>query len=304
MIKASPILGYKFIGFVTNTLPANPSELLGKPDNLSEILKKNKIEMVFVSSPLFINSKRNQNYLRICNNNGVKIRFIPDNQRWLKSHINLESIGDLSLINPQEIPLDDLDARILKRSFDLLFSGLFLLLIFSWLFPILAIVIKLSSKGPVLFIQKRTGINNKTFNCYKFRSMQVNEYADVMQATANDNRITRIGRCMRSTNLDELPQFINVFFGQMSVVGPRPHMLKHTDQYSKLIDQYLVRHYVKPGVTGWAQVNGYRGETNELWKMQKRVEYDMEYIEHWSLWLDIKIVFRTVFDKRTYFNAM
>lgn len=303
MIDENPILGYKFVGFVTDTNPINQAVVLGKPDDLSEILEKNQIEMVFITIPLFLNSKRSNNYLRICNNLGVKVRFIPDNQRWLRSHLNLESIGNLLLINPQEMPLDDLDARILKRTFDILFSGLFLVLIFSWLFPILAILIKLSSKGPVLFIQKRTGINNKTFNCYKFRSMQVNEDADSLQATTDDIRITKIGKFMRRTNLDEFPQFINTFLGQMSVVGPRPHMLKHTDQYSKLIDQYLVRHYVKPGVTGWAQVNSYRGETNELWKMEKRVEYDMEYIENWSLWLDVKIIFRTVFDKKTYFNA-
>jgi len=303
LIDTNPIFGYKFVGFVTTATTTENPEILGIPDDLPDILEKHKIQMVFMTLPLFGVSKRSQEYTRICNNQGVKIRFIPDNQVWLKSHVNMESVGDLALINPQEIPLDDLNARVLKRMFDLLFSGFFLILIFSWLFPILAILIKLSSKGPVLFIQKRTGINNITFNCYKFRSMQVNKYADVMQAKVGDNRITRIGKFMRSTNLDEFPQFLNVFLGQMSVVGPRPHMLKHTDQYSRLIDQYLVRHYVKPGITGWAQVNGYRGETDQLWKMEKRVEFDKEYIENWNLWWDIKIIFMTVFDRRTYHNA-
>ena len=133
--------------------------------------------------------------------------------------------------------------------------------------------------------------------------MQVNEQADMLQATVRDKRITRIGWFLRKTNMDELPQFINVFLDQMSVVGPRPHMLKHTTQYSELIEQYLIRHYVKPGITGWAQVNGYRGETDELWKMEKRVEYDMEYIENWSLWWDIKIILRTAFDMKSYSNA-
>jgi len=302
LIDSNPILGYNFIGFVTSKT-TDKADVLGKPVDLRYLIEKHQIQMVFISLPLYGNKKRGDEYMKICNENGVRIRLIPENQRWLRSQVNMESIGDLALINPQEIPLDDLNARFLKRTFDLLFVGLFLILIFSWLFPILAIIIKLSSKGPVLFKQKRTGINKKTFNCYKFRSMQVNEHADTMQATANDTRITHIGRFMRRTNLDELPQFINVLLGQMSVVGPRPHMLKHTDHYSKLIDQYLVRHYVKPGVTGWAQVNGYRGETDELWKMEKRVEYDLEYIENWRLWWDVKIVFLTVFDKKTFNNA-
>ncbi|MFA6581900.1 MAG: undecaprenyl-phosphate glucose phosphotransferase [Paludibacter sp.] len=302
LIDSNPILGYNFVGFVTSKTIEVP-DVLGKPDQLGELIDKHKIQIVFITLPLFGSKKRGDEYMKICNEKGVRIRLIPENQRWLKSQINLESVGDLALINPQEIPLDDLDSRFFKRTFDLLFSTLFLVLIFSWLFPIVALLIKLSSKGPVLFVQKRTGINNVTFNCYKFRSMNVNGLADTMQATANDNRITHIGKFMRRTNIDELPQFVNVFLGQMSVVGPRPHMLKHTNQYSKLIDHYLIRHYVKPGITGWAQVNGLRGETDELWKMEKRVEYDMEYIENWSLWWDVKIILMTVFDKKTYENA-
>jgi lipopolysaccharide/colanic/teichoic acid biosynthesis glycosyltransferase len=173
----------------------------------------------------------------------------------------------------------------------------------SWLYPIIGILIKLSSKGPVLFTQKRTGINKNVFNCYKFRSMRPNEDADKKQATGNDPRITRIGRFLRKTNLDEFPQFINVFKGEMSVVGPRPHMLAHTEKYSALIDEYLVRHYVKPGITGWAQVNGYRGETDELWKMEKRVEFDKEYLMTWSFEKDFVIVWRTVFDLKAFMNA-
>jgi len=172
------------------------------------------------------------------------------------------------------------------------------------LFPIIAILIKLSSKGPVFFVQKRTGFNKKTFNCVKFRSMNVNNQANCMQAKPNDSRITSIGQFLRKTNLDELPQFFNVFLGHMSVVGPRPHMLRHTAEYSGLIDHYLVRHYVKPGVTGWAQINGYRGETNELWKMQKRVDYDMEYIENWNFWWDISIIWKTIFSINAYKNTV
>jgi len=302
MLDTNPILGYKFIGFVTSK-QTEGVDIIGNPDSLIDLIEKHQIQMLFVTLSLFGESNRGKEYLRICNQMGIRMRFIPENQRWLKSRINMESVGDMALINPQEIPMDDLDSRFLKRMFDLLFSGLFLILIFSWLFPILAILIKLSSKGPVFFVQKRTGINKKSFNCYKFRSMQVNEQADMLQATVRDKRITRIGWFLRKTNMDELPQFINVFLDQMSVVGPRPHMLKHTTQYSELIEQYLIRHYVKPGITGWAQVNGYRGETDELWKMEKRVEYDMEYIENWSLWWDIKIILRTAFDMKSYSNA-
>jgi putative colanic acid biosynthesis UDP-glucose lipid carrier transferase len=186
---------------------------------------------------------------------------------------------------------------------DVVFSSLVILFVISWLFPILAILIKLSSKGPVFFLQERTGINNRTFKCLKFRSMRMSQDANSKQATRGDSRITRIGQILRKTNLDEFPQFFNVFLGQMSIVGPRPHMLKHTDQYSELIDYYRVRHYVKPGITGWAQVNGYRGETNELWKMEKRVEYDMNYLENWTFWWDLRIIFLTVAGRKVHMNA-
>ena len=172
------------------------------------------------------------------------------------------------------------------------------------MFPIIALIIKLDSKGPVFFKQKRTGIDNNMFSCLKFRTMQVNTNADNMQAVANDSRISRVGAILRKYNMDELPQFINVLLGQMSVVGPRPHMLMHTDQYSALINYYKVRHYVKPGVTGWAQVNGFRGLTDELWKMEKRVDYDMDYLKNWSFSWDIKIIYLTVFGKDTFKNAM
>jgi exopolysaccharide biosynthesis polyprenyl glycosylphosphotransferase len=241
--------------------------------------------------------------LNICNQKGVRLRYVPENQRWFKRTQNLESVGNLVLINPQEIPLDDFGARLWKRFFDVVFSLLVILFVLSWLFPIIALLIKLSSKGPVFFVQKRTGYNNKSFSCLKFRSMQANENADLKQATANDSRITPIGRFIRKTNIDEFPQFFNVFMGQMSIVGPRPHMLKHTEEYTKLIDLYLTRHYIKPGITGWAQVNGYRGETDEVWKMQKRVDFDKEYMENWTFAWDIKIIFLTIFGLSAYKNA-
>jgi len=171
-----------------------------------------------------------------------------------------------------------------------------MLLIAPWLLPIIMLLVKLSSKGPVFFKQQRTGLGNTSFWCYKFRTMKVNTNSDRTQATKNDKRITRIGSFLRKSNLDELPQIFNVLKGEMSIVGPRPHMLKHTEEYSAQIDNYLVRHFAKPGITGWAQVNGCRGETTELEQMEDRIDYDIWYIENWSLLLDLKIIFMTAFN--------
>lgn len=190
-------------------------------------------------------------------------------------------------------PQDQLYNRYLKRIFDLLFSIFVLLCIFSWLFPIIALVIKLESKGPVIFRQLRSGKNNVSFWCYKFRSMCINHDSHHRQASRNDERITKLGNFLRKTSLDEFPQFINVLRGEMSVVGPRPHMIKHTEQYRYTIDNYMLRHSLKPGITGWAQINGYRGETRELEAMQKRIHHDIWYLQNWSVFLDIKIIVLT-----------
>jgi len=302
IVETNLMLGYQFKGFVSRQ-PHKDVDVIGHPNDLAQIIRKNKIEMVFVTLSLFNKSGKGAEYLKICNSLCVKLRFVPENQSWFQSKVNMESVGNLVVVNPQAIPLDQLESRFMKRIFDILFSSMVIVFIFTWLFPLLAILVRLSSKGPVFFVQERTGINNRTFKCLKFRSMRVNNDAHSRQATANDERLTPIGKLMRRTNMDELPQFFNVLFGKMSVVGPRPHMLKHTEEYSNLIEHYMVRHYVKPGITGWAQINGYRGETDELWKMEKRVEYDMNYIENWNLWWDIKIVFLTTFGKRTYTNA-
>lgn len=302
IITNNYLLGYKFIGYLDSTHSDN-MDVIGHPDDLGSIVDEHQIQMVFVTSSHYLEEKQYDKFLKICNQKGIRLRYVPENQRWFKSRQNMESVGSLVLINPQEIPLDDIVSRFWKRIFDFVFSLTIIVFILSWLFPIIATLIKICSKGPVFFVQKRTGYYNEAFNCIKFRSMQVNEHADLIQASANDNRITWIGRFIRRTNIDEFPQFFNVLMGQMSVVGPRPHMLKHTAQYSELIEHYLTRHYVKPGITGWAQINGYRGETDELWKMQKRVDLDKEYIENWTFWWDIKILFLTVFGKKTYENA-
>lgn len=298
IITSNYLLGYQFHGFLDSSSAENPL-ILGHENDLESVIDSQQIQIVFVTET----ACQNKAVLKICNRKGVRLRFIPENQRWYKSNYNMESIGNLVLINPQEMPLDNLGARVWKRLFDIIFSAGIILLVFSWLFPVLALLIKISSKGPVFFVQKRTGIDNRPFGCIKFRSMSVNKDADQKQASANDVRITKIGHFIRRANIDELPQFFNVLFGQMSVVGPRPHMLKHTEQYTELIEYYLTRHYVKPGITGWAQVNGYRGETDELWKMEKRVEFDKEYIENWTFFWDIRIIWMTIFGKKAFMNA-
>lgn len=306
IIECNPIMGYKFMGYISSLPDANKN-ILGHPNQLNELIDKHQIHTIFHSISFFdgkSSERRGKEMLRICNQKGVRFRFIPQSQFWFRNNAKTESVGDLEVIDPQKIPLDSTSCRFQKRAFDILFSTLVILLIVTWLFPILALLIKLNSKGPVFFIQQRTGINNKTFACLKFRSMTVNNQSNELQTYANDTRITRIGRFLRKTSLDEMPQFINVFMGNMSVVGPRPHMLKHTDDYSVLINHYLSRHYIKPGITGWAQIKGYRGETKELCKMEKRVNADMEYVENWSFMWDISIIWQTVFGKSSRSNAV
>jgi len=298
LLESNPILGYKFVGFVNNDPTTNPG-VLGQPDKLASLIEEHKINTVLVVQSLF-QEENTQGYMEICDKLGVRLWLISDNYDRKKRALKKKSVDGLILINPREIPMDYFGARILKRSFDIVFSSAVILFIMSWLLPILAVLIKMNSKGPVFFIQKRTGFNNTIFDCFKFRTMYVNDKADTLQATDNDGRITSIGNFLRKTNIDEFPQFFNVFLGQMSVVGPRPHMLKHTEIYSSLINGYLTRHFVKPGITGWAQVNGLHGETDELWKMEKRVEYDINYMNNWSFWLDVKIVPMTLINKRIY----
>lgn len=302
ILNSNHLLSYSFIGFLDEEADKD-AQLLGQPKDLEKLIDKHNIQVVFVSLSLLGGLKNSKDYIRICHKKGIRLRFVPENQRWLKSRINMETIGNLVVINPQEIPLDNMISRYSKRLFDVCFSLFVIIGLLSWMLPILALIIKLNSRGPVFFKQKRTGINNKTFYCYKFRSMCTNQQADTQQSRQGDIRITSIGHFLRRTSIDELPQFFNVLMGNMSIVGPRPHMLQHTDKYSALIDDYLIRHFVKPGITGWAQVNGYRGETDELWKMEKRVKLDMEYVENWTFLWDLHIIWLTVFSPQTSINA-
>lgn len=214
----------------------------------------------------------------------------------MKRAMNLELLGNVPILYIREEPLRQVSNRFVKRAFDVAVSGAFLCTLFPVVYLFVALGIKLTSKGPVFFIQERSGENGRTFGCIKFRSMRVNDEADRVQATKNDPRKTRFGSFLRKSSIDELPQFINVLKGDMSIVGPRPHMLQHTELYSKLVNKYMVRHLIKPGITGWAQVTGYRGETHELSQMEGRVRRDIWYLENWSLLLDIRIMLLTVWN--------
>lgn len=225
----------------------------------------------------------------------VRLRLVPDLSSAMASRFQVQYMDDFPVLSLRPEPLESINNRVRKRAFDLVFSLCVIVFLLSWLYPIIAILIKLQSPGPVLFKQLRSGRDNKSFYCYKFRSMKVNTDSDTRQASRDDDRITPIGKFLRKSSMDELPQFFNVLMGEMSVVGPRPHMLKHTEEYRAIIDQFMVRHFLKPGITGWAQVTGMRGETKDPRLMVKRVERDIWYLERWSLMLDIRIIFMTIY---------
>lgn len=225
----------------------------------------------------------------------IRFKFVPDLKLYVNRDTHLEYLDELPILSLRPEPLEDLSNSIRKRVFDIVFSLVVIVFVLSWLTPLLAILIKLSSPGPVFFMQWRSGKDNKPFRVIKFRSLAVNKDAHTKQVTRGDSRITPVGKFLRKTNLDELPQFFNVLAGSMSVVGPRPHMLQHTETYSKILGQYMIRHFVKPGVTGWAQVSGFRGEIKREDQLRKRIEHDIWYLEHWSSWLDIRIILLTAF---------
>lgn len=232
--------------------------------------------------------------LSYCEAHLIRFCGIPASVIDVKHTMAFEMMAGTPVFSVHNEPLESIINRALKRAFDICFSLAVLVLVFPWFYVVFGLWIKLTSPGPVFFKQQRSGLGGKAFWCYKFRSMRLNAESDTRQATRDDPRKTRVGELMRRTSIDELPQFINVLRGEMSVVGPRPHMLRHTEQYAHIIGSYMVRHFVKPGITGYAQVTGYRGETSELWQMEGRVERDIWYIEHWSLSLDLFIIFKTI----------
>lgn len=267
---------------------------LGAIDDVGEFVRDNKIDIIYYTQDAE-DEELVRRLMLIAEEAGADFVYVPAFSRLMTGQFMLSSVGNLPAMKHSLSPLNSRANRVVKRVLDLAVSVPFLIVSPIIFIPI-AIGIRLSSPGPVFFRQKRTGIHGTEFICYKFRTMRVNDLSDKLQATSDDPRKTRFGDFLRRSSLDELPQFFNVLIGNMSVVGPRPHMVSHTEEYSRLIEKYMVRHSVKPGITGWAQVNGYRGGTKQLWQMEKRVEHDVWYIRNWNFFLDIKIIFLTLFN--------
>ena len=295
-VLSIPVYGYRIVGtFYDGDCPHEgmKSQRLGGMGDLYKWMADNHdVDEVYAYIP-----KERSEHINIiskfCDNHLVRFFYLPDIDVF-HGNMSFSTIENIPVVARREEPLRNPMNRLAKRLFDIAFSGAVLLLVFPWVFIFVAIMIKWKSPGPIFFRQERTGLDGRVFKCIKFRSMKVNDDADKVQATKDDPRKFPFGDFMRRTNIDELPQFINVLKGDMSIVGPRPHMLKHTSDYSKVITSFMVRHFAKPGITGLAQVTGFRGETRYLSQMEGRVKKDIEYIENWTFLLDMKIIVKTV----------
>tara|TARA_R110002126_G_scaffold264475_2_gene407551 strand:+ start:32965 stop:34317 length:1353 start_codon:yes stop_codon:yes gene_type:complete len=284
-------LGYRFIGFFSKN-KYKSQYYLGKTKDGLKYVDENKIDEIYCN-PSTVSKKQLNKIRKFVEENDLELTFLPESRAIYSKDYILEYLGAIPILKPKPLPFEKRDTHIQKRILDFIFALFVCITVLSWLLPILWIVIRLDSKGPLLFKQKRDGINGTQFFCYKLRSMKVNNDADKVSASKDDKRITKVGAFLRKSSLDELPQFFNVLFGDMSVVGPRPHMNAHTKKYEEEVENYLKRHTVKPGITGLAQISGYRGEVIENSDIKNRVRLDIFYIENWSFVLDIKIIIRT-----------
>lgn len=302
-VITDPWNGYNLLGYfsdndlatLSNQATKQPLPYLGKEDDLIPFIKNNKIDELYIEGTAQY-GKSLKDLILVCEKKMIRVYYIPASEYSGLRNAQIMGFGDIYLMSQYNEPLHDVRNRFNKRLFDIVFSSLFLCTMFPLILLVVAIISKFTMPGPLFFKHKRTGYDGKDFYCYKFRSMKLNKDADTVQAVKGDPRITKWGNFMRHTNIDELPQFINVLLGDMSVVGPRPHMLAHTDYYSEFISDYMIRHFVKPGITGWAQTHGERGETKTVEDMNRRVKKDIWYIEHWSFWLDIQIIIKTISD--------
>ena len=290
-----PGYGFRILGFFEDNPVNIPSEskLLGSTDDIEDFIRDNEVDEVYCTLPESA-EKVIVRALNFCENNMIRFHIVPEFRRYVKKQMELNVLGNMPVLSLRNEPLQNPLNRFSKRTFDVISSLLFISTIFPIIYIIVATGIKITSRGPVFFKQRRTGKRGHEFYCYKFRTMRINEEADLKQAIENDPRITHFGEFLRKSSIDELPQLFNVLKGDMSIVGPRPHMLKHTKQYNELIDKYMLRHLVKPGITGWAQVTGFRGETKDVSQMEERVIRDVWYLENWSFFLDIKIIYITI----------
>lgn len=296
VIAKNPEFGHRFVGFINNK-PAN--NVIGTLSDLDKIIKDKNVEDVVIALHSELNNDLDE-LVRICNRNAVKVHFIPDYFKFLSGRFQISTVSNLPVITIRDEPLNEAIRRFAKRAFDVSFSFLVILFILSWFIPIVGLLIRLDSNGPAFFIQERFGIKRKPFRCYKFRTLtytkkKSDEFEPIMKA---DPRVTRVGKFLRKTNLDELPQFINVFKGDMSVVGPRPHPIGVEMVYEKVFEDIKMRYNVRPGVTGWAQINGLRGEVADEEQNKQRIvekmRYDLWYIENWSIMLDVQIILLTI----------
>lgn len=290
--------GYSVLGMFTTHPEEIPEGIanLGTPEDAIAYVDKHRdmVKEVFCSLNPATETDYVHRLVNTCESHMVRFKYVPGMEGYPKRKMAISQLGNVNVISLHEEPLNTPLAKLVKRAADVFISGLFLITLFPIIWLFCAIGIKLSSPGPVFFKQKRTGYEGKEFWCYKFRSMHQSADADTKQAVKGDSRIFPFGEFLRKSSLDELPQFINVFRGDMSIVGPRPHMIHHTDIYSDLIGDYMIRHLARPGITGWAQINGCRGETKEVSEMKERVEKDIWYIEHWSVELDVSIILTTI----------
>ena len=295
LLKNNPQFGYNIKGVLDNEKKAHLNgEYLGKISDLEKVILENVIDKVIIVLPNYAENQIEE-ITRVCDRYTKKVIIIPDYLKFVSDRYQITMFGRFPVINVREDKLNEYHWKFVKRIFDIAFSLIAVVFVLSWLVPVIALLIKISSAGPVFFKQERWGRNNQKFTAYKFRSMHVRtQEGTYQQAFRNDPRVTKVGRILRKTNIDELPQFLNVLLGDMSIVGPRPHPTSLNLESKEKIELYMVRHFVKPGVTGWAQVNGFRGETKNDELMKKRVGYDLWYIENWSIWLDIQIIFLTI----------
>lgn len=298
-ITADPSTGYRVLGYYCNDGIEDAPKGLKKIGNAEDLYRmiSSKTPPSYRIDELFcsISHDRTEDLRLIidfCDRNMIHFFYVPRIFPNIQMSLHPEMLGDSVVFTNYRDPLQEASNRLIKRIFDIVVSLIVLICLLPFL-PIVAIIIKKQSPGSIFFVQARTGLNGKPFMCYKFRSMHINDNADKVQATKDDPRKFPFGNFMRRTNIDEFPQFFNVLKGDMSIVGPRPHMLYHTEKYAAIINKYMVRHVYKPGITGLAQISGFRGETEELWQMEGRVKKDIWYIEHWSIWLDIKIIAKT-----------
>lgn len=264
-------------------------------DEVIEFISNHEVDEIY-SSVAEVKNQELTKLIDYADNNLKILKFLPDNKEIYTKKLDFTYYGYLPILSMRSIPTDEPINLFIKRSFDVVFSLVVIIGILSWLTPFIGFLIKFESIGPVFFKQKRNGLGYKEFYCYKFRSMRPNPEADVSQISKGDPRVTKIGKFIRKTSIDELPQFINVLKGEMSVVGPRPHMVSHTHMYAEKIDKFMVRHFIKPGITGLAQVSGFRGEVEDDIFITNRVKYDIYYLENWSILMDLRIIFKTVFN--------